>query len=592
MKQDYYDIVKIIIKNNLIHNNLLNMLPFTIKMGGRAGAGIASAGLALSKIASRSGYYTFDYIEYPSIIRGGHNVTQITFCDELITAQRQNIDFLVALDQETVDRHAHELKTNGILLYDADEEIIVEKLNPEIKTIPIPLHALARRSSGNIVMINTVAIGATIFLLGGNLKHFKDLLSEQFLSKGQKILDKNYAAAEIGFKYAEENFKQFAIKILIQKEKVESKLVINGNETIALAAIAAGMQFASIYPMTPTSSILQVLAPLQEEFKFIYKQPEDEISAINMAIGASFAGVRSLTATAGGGFCLMSEGYGLAAMTETPLVIIVGQRPGPGTGLPTWTGQGDAQFVLHAHQGDFPRIVLAPGDINETFEFTMQAFNLADKYQTPVIILVDKHICEGHQSVSVFDYSSYKINRGKFTNKYISDYARYALSADGISLRAPAGSGNHILANSDEHNVQGFSNEESKLCNEQMEKRMQKLVTCKKEDMPEPILYGPKNSDLTIVSWGSNKGAILEALKEFDNVNFLSLTWLSPFPSDAVTKVLKSAKKILNIEGNFTAQVGGLITEKTGIILEHNFLKYDGRPFFPEEIIKKIKELI
>ncbi len=568
------------------------MLPFTIKMGGRAGAGIASAGLELSKIASRSGYYTFDYIEYPSIVRGGHNVTQTTFCDELISSQRQDVDFLIALDEETVSRHVHELKVNGILLYDSDSEININSQPSEIKIIPIPLHTLARRSSGNIVMINTVAIGAALCLLGGDLKHFKDLLSEQFLSKGQKILDKNYAAAEAGFKYVEENFKDSAIKILIQREKVEPMIVINGNETIALASIAAGMQFASIYPMTPTSSILQVLAPLQEEFNFIYKQPEDEISAINMAIGASFAGARALTATAGGGFCLMSEGYGLAAMTETPLVIVVGQRPGPATGLPTWTGQGDAQFVLHAHQGDFPRIVLAPGDIKETFDFTMQAFNLADKYQTPVIILVDKHICESHQSVPMFDYSSYKVNRGKFTKEYISDYARYALSDDGISLRTPAGSGNHVLANSDEHNIYGYSNEETKPCNEQMEKRMKKLVTCEKEDMSEPILYGPKNSDLTIVSWGSNKGAILEALKEFNNVNFLCLTWLSPFPKDSLTKVLKGAKKILNIECNFSAQVGALITEKTGIILENNFLKYDGRPFFPEEIIKKIKELI
>lgn len=568
------------------------MLPFTFKIGGRAGAGIASAGLTFSKIAARSGYYTYDYIEYPSIIRGGHNVVQITFGTDLITAQRRDIDFLVALDQETIDRHVSELKAGGILIYDNNEKINVDNVPSEIQLVPIPLHMLALRNSGDIITINTVALGVSVYLLGGELQYFKDLLAEQFLAKGQRVLDKNNATAEAGYKYASENFSHLALKVLAPQDKVEPQLVINGNEAMALASVAAGMQFASIYPMTPTSSILQVLAPLQQDFNFIYKQPEDEVSAINMAIGASFAGARSLTATAGGGFCLMAEGYGLAAMTETPLVVIVGQRPGPATGLPTWTGQGDAQFVLHAHQGDFPRIVLAPGDINETFHLTMEAFNLADKYQTPVIILVDKHICEGHQSVPVFDYSRYQINRGKFTTEYISDYQRFALSDDGISLRAPAGSGNHVIANSDEHNTQGYSTEEIKISNAQMEKRMKKLLTCEQEDMPRPVIYGPEESDLTIISWGSNKGAILEALKELPNVNFISLTWLSPFPSAAVSEALKKAKKILNIECNFSAQVGALITEKTGIILEHNFLKYDGRPFFPEEIINKVKELL
>jgi 2-oxoglutarate ferredoxin oxidoreductase subunit alpha len=568
------------------------MKPFTFKIGGKAGTGIASAGLILSKIATRSGYYTFDYIEYPSIIRGGHNVMQITVDDEPTAAQFKSTDFLVALDQETVDRHAGEISEKGILLYDSDQEISVLGLSDKIIVAGVPLSTIAREMGGNIVMRNTAAIGAALNLLGGSLKHFKDLLAQEFSHKNQRVLEKNYTVAEKGFDYADQNFKHYAKKILAPKKKTSPVIVINGNEAAAMGSIAGGMQFAAIYPMTPTSNILHVLAPLQKEFGFIYKQPEDEISAINMAIGASFAGARSMTATSGGGFCLMSEGFGLAGMTESSIVIIMGQRTGPATGLPTWTEQGDARFVLHAHQGDFPRIVLAPGDIEEVFHFTMEAFNLADKYQTPVIVLVDKQLCESHQGVFPFDYKKYKVNRGKFTTKKINDYARYAFSEDGISLRAPAGSGNHVIANSDEHDINGYSNEESQNRKEQMEKRMRKLMTCEKEDMPLPILYGPKDADLTIVSWGSNKGAIMSALKDFKNVNFLQLTWLNPFPSMEVAEILRNAKKVLNIECNFTAQVGGLITEKTGIVLENNFLKYDGRPFYPEEIKEKINELL
>ena len=389
-----------------------------------------------------------------------------------------------------------------------------------------------------------------------------------------------------------ENYLEKVQDILPVKNKVNKQIVISGNEAIALGAISAGLQFASIYPMTPISNILHVLAPLQEKYNFIYKQPEDEISAITMAIGASFAGARAMTASAGGGFCLMTEGYGLAAITETPLVIIEGMRGGPATGLPTWTEQGDLRFVLHAHQGEFPRIVLAAGDAEEAYHLTMQAFNLADKYQTPIIIVVDKQICESGFSNAPFNIENYKLSRGKFTTKKQSNYKRYELSKDGISLRSVPGSGNQIVANSDEHNELGYSNDEAKNRIDQMNKRMQKLATCAKEDMPAPKLFGPKNADLTIVSWGSNKGAILEALNNFNNVNFLHLAWISPFPTEAVKKVLSKAKRVLNIECNSTAQMAGLIKEKTGIEIKNNLLKYNGRPFFPEEIIAKIKKIL
>lgn len=567
------------------------MKPFTFKIGGEAGFGIMSSGLAFSKLATRSGYYIFDYAEYPSIIRGGHNVMQTTVADEPVGAQYQRTDFLVALNQETLDLHAGELGPGSGLIYDA-EKCVLPKLAKGVNVFAVPANRLGKEIGDSFLLRNTVALGATVALLSGEIKILKDLLSEEFSKRHPELVVNNHRVAQAGYDYVYEYYADKISNVLKLKHKVSPQVVVTGNDAVALGAVAAGMQFASIYPMTPISNILHILAPLQEKYGFIYKQPEDEIAAINMAIGASFAGARAMTATAGGGFCLMTEAYGLAGITETPLVIIEGMRGGPATGLPTWTEQGDLRFVLHAHQGDFPKIILAAGDAEEAFHLTMQAFNLADKYQTPVVVMVDKQLCESHFSVSPFVYTDYKINRGKFTTQQKAGYQRYALAKDGVSLRSVPGSGNEIVANSDEHNEAGYSNEEAQNRIEQMEKRMQKLQTSTKEDMPTPRLIGPKNADLTIVSWGSNKGAILEAMKNFDNVNFLHLTWISPFPATAIKSILGKARHVLNIECNYSAQMGGLIKERTGIEIKNNLLKYDGRPFFPEEIAAQIKKVL
>ena len=567
------------------------MKAFTFKIGGEAGFGIMLAGLTFSKIATRSGYTIFSYAEYPSIIRGGHNMVQITVAEKPVAASYTTTDFLVALNQETIDLHVHEMVPGSGLVYD-NEHAVLPKLPKGVQAFGVPINKISKEIFNSYLVRNTVAMGATVALLGGDIAILKQLISEELSKKSKEVIESNHKVAQAGYDYVIAHYKDSIKNVLQKKSKVAKQIVVSGDEAIALGAVAAGLQFAAIYPMTPISNILHVLAQLQEKFGFIFKQPEDEISAITMAIGASFAGARSMTATAGGGFCLMTEGYGLAAMTETPLVIIEGMRGGPATGLPTWTEQGDLRFVLHAHQGEFPRIVLAAGDAEEAFHLTMQAFNLADKYQTPVIVMVDKQLCESSFSISPFEYKKYKVDQGKFTNKKIANYKRYALSKDGISVRSIPGVGNHIVANSDEHNEIGYSHEGAQNRLDQMNKRMQKMQTCAAQDMPAPKLYGPKNADLTIVSWGSNKGAILEALDHFKNVNFLHITWLSPFPVKAVSEFLYRANRILNIECNSTAQLAGLIKEKTGIGIKDHLLKYDGRPFFPEEIIAKIKRML
>lgn len=567
------------------------MKPFTFKIGGEAGFGIMLSGLTFSKLAIRSGYYVFNYAEYPSIIRGGHNMVQITVSDRPVAASYTHTDFLVAFNQETINLHAHELVPGSMLIYDVEKPIF-PKMAKGVRLLQVPFKKISKEAANSFFLRNTAALGATAAFLGIKMQLLENLLAEEFASKPPEVGKSNQAVAKAGYEFVKKNFADKIIDTLTVLNKKPKQMVINGNEAIALGAVAAGMQFASIYPMTPISNILHVLAPLQEKYNFIYKQPEDEIAAINMAIGASFAGARAMTATAGGGFCLMSEGYGLAAMTETPLVIIEGMRGGPATGLPTWTEQGDLRFVLHAHQGEFPRIVLAAGDAEEAFHLTMEAFNLADIYQTPVVLMVDKQICESGFTTPIFDIKKYIIKRGAMLLKKQTGYQRYALAKDGISVRSVPGVGNHIVANSDEHNEHGYSNESIDNRMAQMQKRMQKLQTCAQKNMPKPVLYGPKKADLTIVSWGSNKGVILEALKHFSNVNFLHITWISPFPVQAVKNILEDAHLILNVECNVTAQMSGLIKEYTGIGIKHNLLKYDGRPFCPEEIITKIKKML
>jgi len=573
---------------------LKNTMPNTIisvKIGAEAGQGVKSAGLMLAKLAIRSGYHIYNHIEYPSLIKGGHNVLQVNISKEEVTAPRKVNDILIALNQDTINKHVTEFAGEAGLIYDSEAKIDTSKVPSTVALIGVPLSKIAKEAGNSDLLINTVALGAVTAVLGGNLIILNGLISEEFGSKGDEVVKVNVTAAENGFKFVTENYKQHLKNSLESLSNFVPYMAIDGNESVALGAISAGLQYAAIYPMSPISNILAVLAENQEKYGYIYKQPEDELSAINMAIGASYAGARAMTSTSGGGFCLMTEGYGLAGMTETPLVIIEGMRPGPATCLPTWSDQGDLQMILNAHQGDFPRIVLAAGDAKEVFELTMKAFNLADKYQTPVVLIIDKNICENAQSFPLYEYPEYKIDRGKLNMQKIEGYKRYASDPEGISQRTIPGVGNFFIANSDEHDEEGYSNEESDNRNRMMEKRMTKLKTCKEQDMEKPQLFGPESAEITIVSWGSNKGTITQALKSLENVNYVHINWMSPFPAEALTEMLSKSKYILNVECNYTGQMERLIRENTKININESFLKYDGRQIYPEEIIDKVNNI-
>lgn len=572
------------------------------KIGGEAGYGIASAGEIFTHACAHGGLETFTYLEYPSLIRGGHNTYQVLVRDSNVQSYSTQVDLLVALHNQTIDKNLNELVPGGGLIFDVDNSKMADyKCSREdVHCFPIPLETLAKQAGGEKVMRNMVAVAASLALVQFPFEYLTELITRVFSKKGEKIVELNIAAARAGYDYIEQNFAgKFDYKLQIKQES-DKRLLINGNEAIAMGAIKAGLKFFAAYPMTPASSIMQYLVNNERKYNLIVKQTEDEIAAMNMIVGAGFAGVRTMTATSGGGFALMVEALGLAAMVESPTVIALVQRPGPATGLPTWTEQGDLRFALHAAQGDFLRVVLAPGDPEECFYLTFQAFNIADKYQLPVIILSDKYLAEARQTLPYFETANLKIERGEWAD--VSGvganerFNRYIDTTTGVSPRVMPGTpGGVFIANSDEHELDGLDNEEAENRKMMMDKKMRKLQFIK-NDVPEPVkLYGPKEADVTIVGWGSTKGPILEAMKILEKqskiINFLQIKLLSPFPVKEVDTILRQAKKRVLVENNFSGQLGGLIREKTGIDITEKLLKYDGRPIHPEEVVEEIKSL-
>ncbi len=572
-------------------------------IGGEAGYGIMTTGAMMAKIFTRLGLSVFDYVEYPSLIRGGHNAYYVRASDEEIYTQKRPVDILVALNRETIDKHKSELSKNAAVLFDpAVTKVDPNEFPQEILQVPVPFLDITKQVNADRLMVNTVSVGSSLALFHPDYKILEGILQDAFGKKGEKVIGDNINTSKGGFDYVIKNFpNKFGVTV---DQKPQERILIGGAEAVAYGAIRAGVKFAAIYPMTPMNTVMTTLTAHALKYNIITKEPEDEIAGINMAIGAGFAGVRSMVGTSGGGFSLMVEALGLAAQTETPIVIFEGMRPGPATGMPTWTDQGDLRFVLHAAQGDFPRIVLAPGDIPEIFSMTMQAFNLAEKYQMPIIVLVDKYLMEGHAAIveqTIKKISDeYKIERGKvLTDQETAaqtDYKRYELVPDGISPRSlPGQQGGIALSGSDEHNEMGLYDEAADMRNKMMEKRFKKLKIATPEIHPLDM-YGPEEAPLTIVGFGSTKIVVQEAMRWLEKdgikINLLKVHSMSPFPGELVASIIRNAEETLVIEANYTGQFEGLIKEYTGLTLNHRFRKYDGRPFYPEEIVEKVKEVL
>lgn len=569
---------------------------FSFKVAGAAGEGIMSTGLLFSKTAAKSGLFIFDYTEYPSLITGGHNTYQVRISPDPVYCQSSKTDILLALNTDSLKIHHEELNPESVVIYDGQTiKTPIEEFKIPAKTLDLPMAKLALDAGGKELISNNVGFGAAAYLAGFDLTVVNQIISEVFEGKDQAVIATDLKAAAAGFNFAKG---KFPTPILQNPVGSQPKITMSGNEAVALGAIAGGLQFYAAYPMTPSSSILHYMAKNASKTGIVVKHAEDEISVVNMAIGASFAGVRAMVGTSGGGFCYMTEGLGLAGITELPLVVFLGQRSGPALGLPTWSEQGDLKFALSAGNGEFPRVLLAPSDAKEAFELTRRALTLAESFQTPVIILSDKYLAESRYPV-IFESETFTNSRFGFETNPKPDengfYPRYKADS-AVSLRTvPGMAGGVYIANADEHDHYGLTTEESALRIEQVNKRNKKLEEIKLE-IPLQYWQEEKDAKLTFISFGSTKGPVTEArirlLAENIPTNHLNLSWLWPFPKDQVMKVIMANQNVLVVEANSQGQLADLIAQETGYISKSNLNRYDGRPFYPEDLIKYVLEKV
>lgn len=568
----------------------------SIKVGGPAGAGVFTIGQLLSKYFQKLGLNVIYTTDYPSLIKGGHNTCSIRAEDEDIYAELQNHDVLVAMDELTIKEDLKYLNKGGILICQENSKFE----SKDYLVIKIPYTQMLKDIGDRFK--NTIAFGAVVGLMSNKFETLNVAIDSHFKKKPQEIKESNYNAAKKGYEFTkslcETNGMCFLGRIT-EKENKQQTILMSGNDAAAIAAIKAGVKVVAEYPMTPSSSFLSFMASHELDYNITTKHTEDEIAAINTIIGASVGGVRAMTATSGGGFALMTEGLGFAAIAENPIVIFECMRGGPSTGIPTYTEQGDLKFVINSSQGEFPLVVLAPGDLEECFYESFNAFNIADITQTPVIVLLDKHISASSFTTKRFDTSNLKINRGDYiqlNDSELKNYKRYQFTNNGISPRAVPGQAGAIHVNSSyEHDETGWTCEEGRNHELMMEKRFKKLESIPKEYLV-PKIYGPQTADLTIIGWGSTKGPVLEALKYLNKdgykVNYMHFVYINPMDVNEVSKMLNNCKDTIILEGNFTGQLRDIIREKTGYYIKKTYLKYDARPFWFQEVYSKICEVM
>jgi len=542
-----------------------------IIIGGQAGQGVQAAAQWLSKAFVKAGYYVFNYRYYQSLIRGGHNYNSIRISDiPVYSHAEEDIDFIIALDQDTVRIHKNKLKEDGFII--ADKRIIVDK-KIEVDTMDILKKAGSDKISENVVLI-----AALWKILGLDKEILKNIIKTKKGDSNDKIIDLVY---ELNLPILESK------KIEIKETK--SKYHLTGSEAVAYGAIMAGLDIYLAYPMTPATPLLHILASLKDKYNILVYQPDNEIGVINMAIGASYAGAKVMVGTSGGGFALMNEALSLAGISEIPVVIYVAQRYTPATGMATHTLQGDLKFVLNAGHGEFPRIVVAPGDQKEAVRRTIEAFYLSYKYNVPAIILSDLFLAESSCTFDSIELQELPTDRFLELNPE-EGYKLYKLTEEGYQKRAIPGTNAIVKANSYEHDEFGVTTEDPDIGKAMHEKRWRKMKYIEEEVKNfEPYkLYG--NGSKLIVSWGSNKLPILEALKKLDNWSYLHVSYISPFPKD-IKDIIENYNKVVLVENNVTGLFGQVLREQTGINIDIKILKYNGEPFNAEELIKKLSNI-
>jgi len=574
----------------------------TFLFGGAAGQGIESNGAGFAKALARTGLHVVAVPDYMSRIRGGHNFYQLRVSEQPILTHEEPVHMVMALDERTVEEHTRDLVPGGGMIYEQDSKVDAAALEAQdVQPFPAPLKRIANEAGGSEVMINMAALGVAAGITGMDYEAMAGVVRQGFLKKGEDVVRANLEVSRQGYDLGQERYAA-GFDWKLGSREAPQRMTIDGNAIFAMGALLGGCKMVCAYPMTPATPVLHWFAGHGDRYGAIIKHVEDEIAAVNMAIGANFVGVRAMAPTSGGGFSLMTEALGLAGISETPLVVFLSQRPGPSTGMPTRSSQGDLLFTLFASQDEFPRLVIAPHTHEETFTTGWRAFNLAEKYQTLVVVLLDHHLSSMVRTVLPADLhmDQVTIDRGKWLDRAALDnlsepYLRYKMTDDGISPRAVPGHPNAVYsATSDEHHEDGHIDSESVATRTAMHaKRLRKFQTALADIRP-PFTYGPDEAEVTLIGWGASYGAIREAVDRANadgaRVNMLHFVDIWPFPVEPVQALLNKAGRTLTVENNAMGQMGMLLRMMTGHQVAGSILTWDGRGFTPEDVLAGLQK--
>lgn len=559
----------------------------SIVLCGEAGQGIQSVEAILVHAIKKSGYNVFSTKEYMSRVRGGENSTELRVSSKRVMAYVDRIDILLSLSEGAIPHLENRLSESTLIM--GDEKQL--KSTSFENTIPIPLVEMAKEMGGAIFS-NVIAAGVIACILNVPRTVFNESILDIFRRKGEKIVNKDIEAGMKGYEIGKNILDSDKLNITVKtSENVLDEILLDGTEAVGFGCIAGGCKFMSSYPMTPSTPLQSFMASNADKFEMIFEQAEDEIAAINMALGGSYAGARSLVATSGSGFALMEEAVGLSGMIETPLVIYLAQRPGPAVGLPTRTSQEDLNLALYSGPGEFPRIIFAPGNLEDAFKLSQMAFNLSDQYQIPVFILSDQYLADIFYNLPMLDIDATKIE--SHIVKTDKNYNRYHLTDDGISPRGIPGWGDGlVVVDSDEHDEEGHLTENLDIRDKMVEKRLKKLNFIQ-ESIVAPELIGKSDYENLVIGWGSTYGAIVESLENLnmDKTSFLYFKQVYPLDK-SVSEYLNQADKTIIFENNAQGQFADLIKLKTGYEIDKKVLKYNGMPFSVEEIEKCLKKFL
>lgn len=567
----------------------------SVKIAGESGQGINSIGEMVAKALKQNGFYTFGYREYPSLIKGGYSFHQIDFASHPVNSPSKQADILLCLSRVSFHTYLPTLRANGQVIHmlpQLEPTVEEQKLFKEknIKISYVAAADLAEQAGGKAIMANVVLVGVLWKLMDLPLEPLAEVLAHEFAKKPD-VIKPNLASLKKGYEASLQEANLFKINFPTH-QTCKNDALLSGNHLLALGAAAAGVRAYFAYPMTPSSSILSYMANIYHDTGILVKQLDDEISVAQFALGAMFMGTRALIATSGGGFDLMTESLSLSAMTETPFVCILGQRPGPATGMPTWTAATDLNLAVYAGHGEFPRCVIALSDSSSAYIVIQKAFNISEKYQIPVIVLTEKQIAESLFQVEDLEKDP-EIERSLVNGNALETLEpsdRYKITKSGISQRwLPGDAEATYVGNSDEHLEDGTVTEDAAPSLEMTTKRLRKLQTLQ-EELTEPNLIGPANAKLTFVTWGSTRNSVKDAIllwneKQTKNtINFLHYEYIYPTKVEKLQQLIVKGQPLVLIENNAFGQLGALLSQHTGYQFADKLLKFDGRPFFTEDI--------